>query len=266
MFLSRTIATGTLLAALASVAQAQTTFDVDLLTQTFSPKNLTIQVGDTVRWTWVNGVHDCISGDPGVPDGIWNSGFNVAPFVFELTFDQAFLDANPVAGNRYDYYCTIHLPGMTGSITVDVPTAGQVNPYGSGVNAAGSLLANSTPVTGQSLGIRLRNPNDPTAGPGFGVLLISTQPDPNFPGGTIIPGYGLSPASQGELLISLASPNPVLSLGPLDWQVGGNVDFFIPIPNNANLVGAQLYVQGALIDIDAASPIGVTGAVELVIG
>ncbi|MHC4261202.1 MAG: cupredoxin domain-containing protein [Planctomycetota bacterium] len=254
------------LLALAPVAQAQTTHDVMLLTSTFSPKNLTIEVGDTVRWTWVNGFHNCTSGIGGTPDMIWDSGFQAAPYDFSVTFDQAFIDANPVNGNRYDYYCTIHLPGMTGSITVNAPEAGEVKPYGTNLNPAGSLIANGTPAAGSSIGLRVRNPLDSSAGPGFGVLFLSTSPDPSFPGGTVLPGFGLSPNPTGAILISLSSPNPVLSLGPQDWVAGGNVDFFLPIPNDPVLVGQSLFAQGALVDIGQGGAIGLTSALELVIG
>jgi plastocyanin len=247
-------------------AQAQTVHQVDLLTSTFSPKNLVIQAGDTVRWTWVNGFHNCVSGVSGTPDGIWDSGLFPAPFTFEVTFDQAFLAANPVPNNRYDYYCVVHQPGMTGSVTVQAPPAGAVIPYGSGINPAGSLLANGTPQIGKTLGIRLRNPDDPLAGPGVGALFIATSPAPGFPAGVPVPGFGLGPQSVGELLLSLTPPDPAVTLGPQTWFEGGNVDFAIPIPNDPSLVGRKLYAQGALIDTTVANPIGLTGAVELVIG
>ena len=52
--------------------------------------------------------------------------------VFEFLFDQAFLDANPIAGSLYDYHCHPHgLAGMVGSVTVlpgvpAVPTWGVI--------------------------------------------------------------------------------------------------------------------------------------------
>lgn len=40
----------------------------------FTPQDVTIQVGDTVQWTWVTSMHSSTSGTPGNPDGMWDSG------------------------------------------------------------------------------------------------------------------------------------------------------------------------------------------------
>ena len=85
---------------------------------TFNPKHLVIQVGDSVQWNWVSGTHNVSS-----QDGYFSSGAPVAPpNTFTLTFDQAFLDASPISGNRYEYQCDLHFfAGMTGSVTVQTP-------------------------------------------------------------------------------------------------------------------------------------------------
>lgn len=105
---------------LATSTHAQTTHTVDLDSFTFVPSSLTVQVGDTVDWVWVVGLHNVISGVGGVPDGNFSSGsFVPPPATYSVTFDQAFLDAHPVAGNNYDYYCDVHVGiGMTGIIQV----------------------------------------------------------------------------------------------------------------------------------------------------
>ena len=249
-------------AVLSPLGAAQTTHNVNLFSSSFSPKNITVEVGDTVRWTWVTGAHNVVSGFEGTPDGIFSSLLTSAPFTFEVTFDQAFVDANPVPGNRYDYYCIVHLPGMVGSVTVNQPSVADVIPYGTVNNPAGSLITNTNqPVTGGQIGFRLSNPQDATAGPGFGTLFLSSAPS-----SIILPGFGLAPNGSGELLVSLTPPNPLISLGPQTWTEGGNVDFFVDIPANPNLVGLSVFVQGALVDTTAASPFGVTNGVELIIG
>ncbi|MEO0650621.1 MAG: plastocyanin/azurin family copper-binding protein [Planctomycetota bacterium] len=259
---ARLLSTLTALALLAPFGAAQTTTTVQLFSSSFAPKDINIEVGDTVRWTWVTGAHNVVSGDSGMPDGIFASLLTSAPFTFEVTFDQAFLDANPVPGNRYDYYCIVHLPGMVGSVTVNVPSVADVIPYGTAVNPSGSLLTNiNNPQTGGQIGFRLANPLDPTAGPGIGTLFISSAPT-----SLVLPGFGLSPNVNGELLVSLTAPNPLISLGPTTWDEGGSVDFFLDIPFNPALVGVSVYVQGALVDTTSASPFGVTNGVELIIG
>ena len=110
---------------------AQTTVTVQLLGgNTFSPADVTIQVGDTVQWEWVAGNHNVESGTvvsgAGVPDSNFRSG-NPTPIggtTYDLLFDQAFLDANSMAGNVYPYYCDPHAGvGMIGSVTVQAASA-----------------------------------------------------------------------------------------------------------------------------------------------
>ncbi len=98
-----------------SVASAQTTHQVDLGSISFSPKDITIQEGDTVLWNWVNGKHNVVSFD-----GLFSSGATVSPpFTYSITFDANFLASAPANGNVYDYYCAPHLAiGMVGSVTV----------------------------------------------------------------------------------------------------------------------------------------------------
>ena len=122
--LVRMVAAAVAALSLASSTHAQTTHTVDLESFTFVPASLTVQVGDTVECVWVAGLHNVISGvvigGSGVPDGHFSSGAAVPPpATFSVTFDQAFLAANPVAGNNYDYYCKVHAGiDMTGNIQV----------------------------------------------------------------------------------------------------------------------------------------------------
>lgn len=253
---------------LAASATAQTTTQVNLFSTSFGPKDITINIGDTVLWNWVPGPpHNVVSGPPGILDGIFNSGVAVsAPETFQVTFDQAFLDANPVPGNRYDYWCAVHLPGMVGSVTVNAPV-GQVNVFGTGVNAAGSLRVSSgSPGIGGQLVVALENTADPTAGPGLGLAFFATAPDLAFPSGTLLPGFGLASGAPGELLIDITPPNPVAQTAPKPWAVGQPVTFQLPIPNDPGLVGQSIFVQGALIDTSAPDGIGLTNGLELVFG
>ena len=78
---------------------------------TFSPSNVTIQVGDTVQWTWASSGHSSTSGTPGHPDGLWDSGIQNVGFVFSHTFTGA---------GTFNYFCMPHglCCGMVGSVTV----------------------------------------------------------------------------------------------------------------------------------------------------
>ena len=273
----RTRTTGRLAAALlafgavSGLAQAQITHQVDLFSVSFSPSVLNINVGDTVQWNWVVGFHNVVSGPNGTPDGIFDSGDPVVitdPFL--VTFDQAFLDANPVPNNRYDYYCLVHLPGMTGRIIVNQPSVPpQIEEYGSNINPSNSLrITNGSPYIGNNLTFSLDNPVDPLGGPGAGILFASANPDPNFPGGTLLPGFGMGdPFKEGELLINLTPPDPIL-ISPVQTWFGSGipVNFSLPVPNDLSLVGVDFYFQGALVDPTAFNGTDLTNALRVRIG
>jgi plastocyanin len=91
-------------------AATQMSATVHLINQqglTFSPDNLTVLVGDTVRFRWNSGTHNTVS--TVVPEGAatWNSPLNSGnqSYDYEVT----------VAGN-YEYRCTFH-SGQDGVFT-----------------------------------------------------------------------------------------------------------------------------------------------------
>ena len=88
------------------------TTDVSMVNTTFQPKDVTIKVGDSVKWTNNDArPHTSTSGTNGVPDGKWNSG-TLQP---GATYTHKF-----TAAGTYPYYCTFHyLMGMTGSVKVN---------------------------------------------------------------------------------------------------------------------------------------------------
>lgn len=69
------------------------THDVTVGNNFFSPNDLTIVVGDTVRWTNSSGFHD-VAAD----DGSWTSETS-SSFVYERTFNSV---------EEVLYYCTVH--------------------------------------------------------------------------------------------------------------------------------------------------------------
>ena len=77
--------------------------------------DLTINQGDTVRWVWVEGLHNVVSGFPesGNEGELFFSGepTNVPGTAFEFTFD--------VPPGDYGYHCHPHAEvGMVSSVTV----------------------------------------------------------------------------------------------------------------------------------------------------
>jgi len=104
--------------ALAGSASAQTTHDVDVFDFGYTPATLTIQVGDTVRFT-NSGALLHTSTEDGFFNG--NEAFreNLAPGQqASVVFDAAFLAANPRLCNTYGYFCEPH-PFMVATIIVE---------------------------------------------------------------------------------------------------------------------------------------------------
>lgn len=106
-----------LLLGLASPARADT-INVSIQQFQFTGQHLTIDLGDTVRWTAFESGHTATEGTDLVLNGneAWHNQFSVGE-VFSVTFNAAFLAANPRPGNEYGYFCVAH-PGMRGSIKV----------------------------------------------------------------------------------------------------------------------------------------------------
>ena len=107
-----------LLAVLAPAARAGTV-DVVVAQWQFTGQHLTIQLGDTVRWVTLQSGHTTTEGTDLVLNGneIWHQPLANGQ-TFSLTFDAAFLAANPRPGNEYHYFCVPHGAAMTGSIKV----------------------------------------------------------------------------------------------------------------------------------------------------
>jgi plastocyanin len=87
---------------------------------TFFPSTVRIRVGDTVRWTNIDGSHN-VQAD----DGSWGNGVQVAPWTFLHTFTTA---------GSFGFYCVPHGgPGGTGMSGTVVVTEGAEIAHGSQV-------------------------------------------------------------------------------------------------------------------------------------
>ena len=94
--------------------QAQITHDLPWAAGSGTANDLTIEAGDTVRWTWTSPNHT-VENTPGNSVETFSSGFfGPVGSTFEHTFN--------VIGDNH-YFCGVHGAGsMSGTITVD-PTA-----------------------------------------------------------------------------------------------------------------------------------------------
>lgn len=73
----------------------------------FSPAEITIKVGQTVRWTFGSGSHNVVSGDCAKPDGKFTSG----PVPSTGTLDHKFDAAGDFPYNC-DAHCTMGMKGI----------------------------------------------------------------------------------------------------------------------------------------------------------
>jgi len=113
---------------MSSLVSAET-FDVAIWNFKFTPNDLTISVGDTVRWTNTAGFHDVTE-----DNNVFSSGAaSSSAFVFERTFNTI---------EEILYYCTVHsTPGqdintnMNGKITV-IEAAGETFNINQGISGA----------------------------------------------------------------------------------------------------------------------------------
>ena len=92
--------------------------------QTNQNIDLTIAPGDSVRWVWVSGLHNVVSGNHGDPDegDLFRSGDPVGP---PMEFTHVFTDPGD-----FPYHCELHF-GFGMVSTVKVRCAGDFNGDGS---------------------------------------------------------------------------------------------------------------------------------------
>jgi plastocyanin len=242
------LAAGLLSAAIlgAAPALAQTTHTVTLQGTSFTPADVVIDVGDTVQWDWVSGMHNVVSGVNPNPDGHFRSG-DVAgpPMSFSVTFDQAFLDAHPMSGNLYPYYCEPHGgAGMLGSVTVRESASATFRNDAGGTNLA--TYANVNP-------------------PVLGGSWDSTIDVSSHAGalGALIVGYGgplEAPSPFGWILVDITHPGG--QLVQVSGFGSGVVSFGVPVPSDAAFLGLEVATQGVVL----GGGIELTNAQDLVLG
>jgi plastocyanin len=92
------------------VADADTII-VDVKSNFFSPVDVTVFTGDTVRWVFDQGTHTTTSST-----GVWDSGILQSGSMFEFTFNDL---------GDFPYVCTLHLAccNMAGTVHVKSPPA-----------------------------------------------------------------------------------------------------------------------------------------------
>jgi len=200
----------------------------------FGPNDLTINLGDTVRWVWTSGSHTVTEGTDGTLDGneAFHSLLTSGTPTFEIVFDAAFLAQNPRPANRYDYFCLPHFgAGMVGAVTVEegpgstycycdgtggVPPCGNYGQGGAGCRnstALGALLLSggSGSVAADDLTFQATH-----LLPGQPALLFAGNNALNGGNGVTF-GDGLRCAGQGVLRVGARIPD---AGGGASWGPG----------------------------------------------
>jgi PKD repeat protein len=109
----------------------------------------TINVGDTVMWTWDSGFHSTTSGACGnncLPDGNWDSGENSGPHSFTHVFNQA---------GSFPYHCSVHGSAMQGTVIVQ--------PAGIAPTANFTFAPSGVPVMGTPVNFTDTSTGSPTS-------------------------------------------------------------------------------------------------------
>ena len=142
---------------------------------------------------------------------------------------------------------------------------GGVQSYGCGVNPSGSLrVLSGGAAVGRMLTLGVDNPLGAQTPGSPAFLMLSVAPDPGYPCGTMLPGFGMA-SGPGELLLALSGPGST-SLGPVIWRGSGAPAVFgLALPQNPELIGLTLFFQGAIADTGSATGIGLSDALSVTI-
>ncbi|MSR61621.1 MAG: VCBS repeat-containing protein [Planctomycetes bacterium] len=146
-----------------------------------------------------------------------------------------------------------------------------VSPYGSDVNPPRSLtLVAGTAAIGQTFTFGLDNPLGTQTSGTRTLLNIATAPDEEFPGGDLLPSWGMAGrGAAGELLLSYSHGNPVAHLAGPDWAGPGTLALIpVAVPADPRLIGLTVYLQGVLVDPSASLGVkfGLTNALRIELG
>jgi plastocyanin len=107
---------------------------VGITNYTFLPDPVTINVNDTIQWTWDAVFHTTTS-----DTGLWDSGIHNPPFSYSVTFTNA---------GSFPYSCSVHVLTHNMRGTVTVQGAGNVPPTVTVTNPSdGAVLSAPATIT-----------------------------------------------------------------------------------------------------------------------
>ena len=202
---------------------------------TFTPSDVTVAPGDTVRWVWLAGGHSTTS-----DTGIWDSLLRSAGDVFDFTFTTV--------GN-FPYYCSVHgAPGgvgMSAIIRVGTPPTPTPTPTITPTPTVTATFATTTPTTsGRFYSVTpcrvadTRNPAGPYGGPP-----LSAGAERTF---TIMGQCGI-PSGAKAVAFNLTVTGPTAP-GHVVLYPGGTP---LPPVSNINFGAGQTRANNAIVSLGA---------------
>lgn len=201
---------------------------VNVSNYAFTPSNLNVQVGDTIRWVWVNGTHTTTSTT--IPSG-------AAPWDAPITSTNQIFEYRVAVPGTYNYLCTPHPNIQIGSFT-----ATSVQP-----TLAVSPLNHNVSATSGSVNFSVTSNSNWTASSNAAWCTVTSSGSGN---GTIVANYqansttsqrvanitvvvsGLSPI---VVTVTQAGAAVTLSVTPANQSVGyqqGNTNFSVTSNSN----------------------------------
>jgi hypothetical protein len=167
------------------------------------------------------------------------------------------------------HYLNVHTTLFSaGEIRGQIVAPGSATPYGGNPPGSLSLIGGAVKIN-TTLTLGVDNPLGTQAVGSLPFLGLALGADPSFVltgTGTPVPGWGMS-GPTGEILISVAAPNPIIVLPGPAWAGAGNpAPITIPIPNQLPLVGVDIFAQAVLIDAFGTPTFGLTNGMLLDIG
>jgi len=241
-------------------------------TVTFDPDSNTVTVSGTYSdmTGTVTAAHIHGSAAPGATAGILVgltvSGGTSGTISGSGTYGGALIN-DLLAGLQY---VNVHSDAFpTGEIRGQIVQDPVVTAFGGNPADSLTVLGGLSEVGGVvTLGID--NPLDTQPVGAVAFLGISTAPDATYAStgvGTALGGWGMSGGS-GELLIAVGGSNPILQLPGTAWGGAGfPAEVPISIPAAPELIGAQVFAQGVLVNTTGPGPVfGLTNGLELTFG
>jgi plastocyanin len=221
----------------ASTAGAGTIHNVSISNNMFINSDITIAIGDTVRWTWVDGMHSTTSDTP----GLWDSGLLMNPATFDRVFGSA---------GDFRYYCTAHgAPGgigMSGIVRVQgLPTP---TPTAT-ITPTPTVTPIRTPEAFHSVApCRVVDTRDPPGTHGGPALAAGAAR--NF----AITGRCAIPATARSVSFNITITQPT-SLGHITLFPAGQP---VPLVSNINFQAGQTRANNAIVKLGTGGAIGVS--------